>query len=957
MSASRSDLVQFQPGALVRVRDREWVVQPDSSPELLHLRPLTGSDAEAIAILTALESVESTSFAPPDSTRLGDHRACALLRDAVRLQVRAAAGPFRSFAKIAVEPRSYQLVPLLLALRLDVVRVLIADDVGIGKTIEAGLIAKELLERGEADGLCVLCPPHLAEQWQRELRDKFHIDAELVLPATAPRLERGLRTGQSLFDRYPFTIVSLDFIKQDGRRSTFVRTVPNLVIVDEAHTCASGAGRHQRHSLVHDLAQSPERHMVLVTATPHSGDESAFRSLLALLDPDFANLPEDLTKDEAKVWRQRLARQLVQRRRADIRVYLDDETSFPSREGERDATWHMSAEYERFFRRVLDYASELVASAGRDKRRRVHWWSALAALRSVGSSPAAAAATLRNRAPHADLDDERQIDAMGEKAVLDLDESEGLEGVDLQAGADDSPTDSAAAAQHSNRRRLLELAREAERFRGRADTKLAAAETLVRELLRDGFHPILFCRFIPTAEYVAHELKQRLRDVDVRAVTGLMPHDAREQAIEELAQSEARVLVCTDCLSEGINLQTFFDAVVHYDLAWNPTRHEQREGRVDRYGQLKSTVRLVTLFGDNSPIDGIVLDVLLRKHKKIRSALGVSVAMPESAGKVIDALMEGLLLRGRDQQQHEQLLPGMAEWFRPRREVLHKRWEDVAEQERRSRTLFAQESLKPAEVLPELEAVRSAIGARANVAAFVATALESHGAIVRQGVSEGRAWLEATLADSMPKSLRLELKRQLREQDLLRASFELPTAPGALHLPRTHPVVETLASFLLDQALDPQSPQSAGRRAGAIRTSAVARRTTLLLLRRRYQVHETRGARSISLLVEDVGLLAFAGAPERPEWLDTTSAESLLAAAPAGNLLPDQARDAVQKVLAGLLALDPALASEAQRHGRQILDAHRRVRKAAQHGGVKQSIELKPPVDVLGVYLFLPATV
>jgi SNF2 family DNA or RNA helicase len=134
--------------------------------------------------------VEPARFALPDPTQVGDHRSCRLLRDAVRLSSRSCAGPFRSFARIAVEPRPYQLVPLLMALKLDPVRLLIADDVGIGKTVEACLVARELLDRGEISRIAVLCPPHLAEQWQTELRDKFRIDAELVLPSTVGRLER-----------------------------------------------------------------------------------------------------------------------------------------------------------------------------------------------------------------------------------------------------------------------------------------------------------------------------------------------------------------------------------------------------------------------------------------------------------------------------------------------------------------------------------------------------------------------------------------------------------------------------------------------------------------------------------------------------------------------------------------------------------------------------------------------
>jgi hypothetical protein len=138
--------MSFQAGSLVRARGREWVVLPQEEKDLLLLRPLGGTDADVCGIYLPLEqellarlgleteAVEPASFAPPDPEQAGDHTACALLRDAVRLGFRAGAGPFRSLGRIAVEPRPYQLVPLLMALKLSPVRLLIADDVGIGKT-------------------------------------------------------------------------------------------------------------------------------------------------------------------------------------------------------------------------------------------------------------------------------------------------------------------------------------------------------------------------------------------------------------------------------------------------------------------------------------------------------------------------------------------------------------------------------------------------------------------------------------------------------------------------------------------------------------------------------------------------------------------------------------------------------------------------------------------------------
>src|SRR5664280_1924327 len=160
--------MSYAVGSLVKTRGREWVVLQGSADDLVMVRPLGGTEAEITGILTALESVEPASFSLPNADDPGDYLSCNLLRDAIRLGFRSSVGPFRSFAKLGVDPRPYQLVPLLMALKQDPVRILIADDVGIGKTIEAGLIARELLDRGEVKRLAVLCPPQLAGQWRSE---------------------------------------------------------------------------------------------------------------------------------------------------------------------------------------------------------------------------------------------------------------------------------------------------------------------------------------------------------------------------------------------------------------------------------------------------------------------------------------------------------------------------------------------------------------------------------------------------------------------------------------------------------------------------------------------------------------------------------------------------------------------------------------------------------------------
>ena len=360
-------------------------------------------------------------------------------------------------------------------------------------------------------------------------------------------------------------------------------------------------------------------------------------------------------------------------------------------------------------------------------------------------------------------------------------------------------------------------------MRGNADLKLQGLIKILKPLLRDGYSPIVFCRFISTVEYLQEELRTSLRGVEISGVTGLLPPAERKRRVEQLAESPKRVLVCTDCLSEGINLQHGFDAVVHYDLSWNPTRHEQREGRVDRYGQPNDRVKVVTYYGIDNQIDGIVLDVLLRKHKSIRTSLGISVSIPGNSEDVIESNLRGLAA-AENASFYQSSLPGFEQYFRPQKLELDLKWEAVAERERQSRTMFAQRAISVDDVAAELRAARQAVGSGVDVEAFVRDAVRMH-----KGTVSENGTVKLDLSES-PRGLR----------DLLGSDrFDFPVKSGETELTRTHPLVETLANYVMNTALDTEDTaddQPRARRAGAIRTRAVQGRTTLLLLRLRYHL-------------------------------------------------------------------------------------------------------------------------
>ncbi|MBB4013635.1 helicase-related protein [Niveibacterium umoris] len=934
---------EFLPGSLVSARGREWIVLPDSDAQTLRLRPLGGGERDETLIYLPLERqpVQAATFPWPTLDQARNHSASQMLLDALQLKLRSGAGPFRSFGNIAVEPRAYQLVPLLMALKQPTVRLLIADDVGIGKTIEGALIARELLDRGEVQRLTVLCPPHLCEQWQRELVERFHIPAVVVRSNTADRLERDLPPGASLFDAHPYTVVSLDYIKSERRREAFQRFCPEFVIVDEAHTCTqAGQGRQQRHQLLKGLVADPERHLVLLTATPHSGDEDAFFNLLGLLRADFAQL-KDLPAGQRSDLREALSRHFVQRRRPDIAEWQDT-SMFPDRKS-AEITYRLTGAWGQLFNDVLTYARELVErSEGQGLReQRMNWWAALALLRCISSSPAAAVNALRTRLQAAQSEE----GIVGDVSLEDLEAQASdrvLDGTEDALSTDDIEP----GAQTEDSQRLQELVASAAALAGQQnDPKLAKLLEHLAVLLKDGFLPVVFCRYIATAHYLAAALQEKFKSATVKAVTGELTPDEREAAVEQLGESEVRILVATDCLSEGINLQNLFTAVVHYDLSWNPTRHEQREGRVDRFGQKAPEVRSTMLYGEDNPVDGAVLQVILRKAESIRKELGVLVPMPDDEGKLTQALMNAVLLRkGAPLNAQSQL-----DLFGEPAKQIDLAWQSAKEKAKQNRSIFAQRRLKPEDVLPEWRKSSAVLGGEADVARFVSRAANQLGSPLQPVKQHFKLPTE---------HLPVAVQERLVAEGLsgtLRIDFRQPAAQGATFIHRTHPLVSVLADTLLEQALDdsPSGDEAAAvARAGAAFVSAVSLKTTVLLLRIRHQLTVTHGSSTRLLMCEEAVAVASAGSEPFNE-LSPEQTRELLGAEATRNMPPPLRDRHLQSALDALPEWQTQFEAIAKARAQSLLLDHRRVREAAEGRGSYQ-VTASLPVDVMGLYVLLP---
>lgn len=954
----------LQPGKLVSLRGRDWIVLPSDDRDLLVVKPLGGSDDEIAGIYLPLAIASDlpadARFEAPTAADLGDISSARLLYDSARLAFRNGAGPFRALAKLSFRPRSYQMVPLIMALRQESVRLLIADDVGVGKTVEALLIVKELLERRKIKRFAVVCLPHLCEQWQAEIRAKLDMEAVIIRSNTQARLDRQIQGDTSVYDYYPYQVISIDFIKSDTRRDVFVEQCPELVIVDETHTCARPSGasdsQQQRFHLISRIAAKPGQQLIMLTATPHSGKPEEFQSLLGLLHSDFEYI--DLP-NSSQAQRRELARYFIQRKRGDVEKWMGEDTPFP----ERDAfewPYELSPAYLHFFEEIIDFARRLIAAdLGQERRQRVQYWTALALLRGVMSSPSAGVEMLNTRLTN--LGDVADVSAATDVAQLEFGDNP-VRDTESGAESDNTPTHIVERNSWTQRQRqeLREFAKQLEQLGNiKQDLKLASAELIIDDWLTSGFNPVVFCRYIATAKYIGEQLapilKKKFPKLDLAVITSELPDELRKQRIEEMGKSAQRVLIATDCLSEGINLQEHFTGVLHYDLPWNPNRLEQREGRVDRFGQMAPKVKACLLYGADNPIDGVVLDVLLRKVREIKRATGINVPFPEDSQSIIDTITQALLLNPNRHIEKKRVSKNQIEFdfgqfdeAAAARANVTRKIDEAAEREKASRSIFAQNAIKAQEIEADLREMDEAIGDPLVVEDFVTSALNN---LLGVQVDKDTKGYRVVLGN-LPPQLR-ELLPDLRnssQRDAIKVSFHSPTPEGYHYLGRNHRFVEQLCQLVMANTLARVDKRAA--RAAVVRSRQVTIKTTLLLFRCRNVIKQAKLNHQI--VAEEMLLWGWRGTPQQKEFLDHAEAKVLLTEARASSDISPQSRASFLENEHKLLDnLEDDFRLIAEQQSKRLVEAHERFSALMD----KQSYQVVYPVlpmDLLGIYILLP---
>ena len=872
--------MEYKTGTLVEFRSRPWVVQQSSDKDLLIIKPLGGTDAETIGLYKPLygdklkTTVNSYNFRKPSSEDIGVNsypEAARILYNACRLSFRDIAGPFQCLGRLSFEPRPYQMVPLILALKHQIIRLLISDDVGIGKTLESLLIAKELLDRKEIQRFAVICLPHLCEQWQNEIRDKFGLEAEIIRSSTISRLEKNMRANQNVFRDIPFQIISIDYIKSSDRKQMFLQHCPEFIIVDEAHTCAkpkgANKGQQLRHSLLSDLATT-DRHIVLLTATPHSGNMEEFQSVIGLLKPEFKHY----TLEDAKQ-REELSHYFIQRRRADVKPYVGNDIIFPERV-QFDQQYRLSNQYYALLMDIIDYVREGVKQAKtlKKQKQRYIYWDLLALIRGVMSSPDAGISMLKNKITKQSNDSDDAVE--DDEKIFKFNDAlkDGYINDDVIPESYEQATNSDKTKFRSFISALMEI-KENEQ-----DSKVKELAKAIDFALNSGYNPIVFCQYIQTAEYCKGIVEKHIRankkykDVAIEVITSKLTDEDRKMKIDELSKTPRHILVCTDCLSEGVNLQNGFNSVIHYDLPWNPNRVEQRNGRIDRFGQTEPEVSIFTLFDEeNNPVDKIIMKVLYRKQEQIRKNLGIYIPIADNDSSLMENIMEEIIVLDTKQKFIHQPTLFDFEDFTETTEEHELRLQRAVEIEKKSHTYFAHntKAMNPTRLVESLNEAKKVIGDVNDTRDFVVSELRHAGINVKEDILPLCYSFQLI---ELEDNLKSYFSRAIDKKGTVRISFASPTPKNYMCIGRNHSFVEDLSRGVVNDTIN-GGPLGACR-AMVIETDMVDAATTILLMRVRSVISETK-QKDHQVVGEEMIFLGYKGKIENHDFISDEECRKL----------------------------------------------------------------------------------
>ena len=658
---------QYLPGTEVEARGLRWEVvstQQLGQQTLYRLRGLEGAvRGQELDLLSPFEQVAAlqAELNPEQATTLRNwlvYHQAFLLEQALGPHTLLAVQPGRLY----IEP--YQLVPVMRALTMSRVRLLLADGVGLGKTIEAGLVITELMARRLAHRLLIVSPAGvLLQQWRTEMIERFGLRLEVIDRAKLEDVRRGQELGANPFDFIPLGLVSIDFLKQDRVLDVLQRSSYDIIVIDEAHHCFDlGTGQSREDSLRRRLACALARScdaLLMLTATPHDGNDRSFASLCELLDPSLV--------DGKGMLRGRRYREHVVRR---LKSHLGDKFRTRTVDPipvEADESTH--PHFAALQRGILEFVAPQLRSAFR-ARRYSDVLAFISLLKRSVSTVAACRQTLQTVAARYEQaiheateaqearrqrlrtlrDGRRRLERFGtisheeeqEQALLEAEQiAQELRRQELEQRRDRRTITRAASVVE----RLAELCDLADAAL-EDDPKLQVVADQVRAIRAEcpRANILIYTEYTDSQDAVVAYLRT-LGFGDVLVLSGADDDTTRQKTTDRFRTRDNQLFVSTDASAEGLNLHQRCHHLIHVELPWNPNRLEQRNGRIDRYGQDKDpSVRYLFL---RRTFEERILLRLIAKYERQRSqltfvpnTLGLTASTDASEARLVKYLMD-----------------------------------------------------------------------------------------------------------------------------------------------------------------------------------------------------------------------------------------------------------------------------------------------------------------------------
>jgi SNF2 family DNA or RNA helicase len=951
MDTAQVDTESFSPGTVVSARGRLWRVDQQDG-DVLTATPIGSGDAEQQRFYVPVENVTRSQLDWPSRELIGTPQAQDLLLRAHRLSMLHGTAPLLSLQRSRVIPKNFQLVPVVMALEMrERVRMLLADDVGLGKTIEAGLIITELMARQRASRALVVVPAALREQWREALDYFFHLPARIISSRHRREMERELPAGTSPWGQFPVLITSIDYAKQPAVKNQILEQDWDIALFDEAHLAAKPhetspgqSASTQRWEFAQAVATSERiQHLLLLTATPHNGYTDSFTSLLRLLGEDLVSG----ASHDPTIRGGRATDYVCQRRRQDVQEWFGEAPSdspFPDRDQEEIIVPPTAYEREAI-EAVEEYGQQVLSSAekGSAQTRTLANWTVLHLHKRAISSPEALRQSLQNRKEslqqriEEELEAEVSISEDEVKAnVFDEDTGERLDSEEASKRTERSVFGDVAAIESELEKLETAIEAAAGVTPSRDNKRTRLLQNVLPDRLREDPKVIIFTRYVDTLEYLEGQIggSDRFADTEVFTIHGGLPERKRREVFRSFDRADKAVLVATDAISEGMNLQHASAQVIHYELPWNPNRLEQRNGRVDRFGQQKDTVHIRTMVMDET-LDASIMSVLVEKAAEIRRQYGFS---PPYFGEETD-IMELLAqhdIKVGPQQLHlfdEEEEPGQAPGGA----------KDSAQDPFSSDTLdriegdsfYGQTSIHLPDIQKRLEETKETIGSPEQIEHFVRSGLSRFGCDVEENVDSS---LKIKIAHP-------ELRTASVGRVIERATFDPAYGldnPDVVTLDLGHPLVRRLVELVKQETFRP-SEEHYGRTSYYVVEEAEEVAVVFHLLARYAVAGETGAPSSVLEELVPVGLPVY-GNRALPE----ARTEALLKAEAAPQTRTDaEVRETIEDLFSFRENLQEALREKVDRRRSEIAEERRQMQEELAGQGDGQATDWTEGIDAV----------